>query len=154
MIHPPYALPCPRLKPLSLNLNYYSEKDLEHIFMSSSSWSLISQILWPFFELLAKTSEGVSSPTKELSLRDRLSVAYSVTLPSSAMSIFLRSFLTVSQDLKVNLCGLQQDKRSDGNGKNNDNVVGIARRFPCYSYTVGPYGKGPTSNYTTCTYSN
>ena len=35
------------------------------------------------------------------------------------------SFLTVSPDLKVNLCGLQQDKRSDGKCKNND--VGIAR---------------------------
>ena len=63
-----------------------------------------------------------------------------------------KSFLTGSQDLKVNLFGLQQDKRSDGNGKNND--VGIAGRFPCCSYTVGPYGKGPTSDYTTCTYSN
>ena len=63
-----------------------------------------------------------------------------------------KNFLTVSQDLKVNLCGLQQDKHSDGNGKNND--VGIARQFPRYSYTVGPYAKGPTSNYTTCTYSN
>ena len=68
-----------------------------------------------------------------------------------------KSFLTGSQDLKVNLCGLQQDKHSDGNGKNND--VGIAGRFPCYSYTgysytVGPYGKGPTGDYTTCTYSN
>ena len=60
-----------------------------------------------------------------------------------------KSFLLGSQDLKVNLCGLQQDKRSDGKGKNN---VGIAWRFPCYSYTVGPYGKGPTGNYTTCTY--
>ena len=58
----------------------------------------------------------------------------------------------MSQDLKVNLCGFQQDKRSDGNGKNYD--VGIARRFPRYSYTVGPYGKGPTSDYTTCIYSN
>ena len=36
-----------------------------------------------------------------------------------------KSFLTGSQDLKVNLFGLQQDKCSDGNGKNND--VGIAR---------------------------
>ena len=62
-----------------------------------------------------------------------------------------KSFLLGSQDLKVNLCGLQQDKRSDGKAKNN---VGIARQFPCYSYTVGPYGKGPTSDYTTCTYSN
>ena len=60
-----------------------------------------------------------------------------------------KSFLLGSQDLKVNLCGLQQDKRSDGKGKNN---VGIARQFPRYSYTVGPYGKGPTGNYTTCTY--
>ena len=57
-----------------------------------------------------------------------------------------KSFLLGSQDLKVNLCGLQQDKRSDSKGKNN---VGIARRFPCYSYTVGPYGKGPTGDYTT-----
>ena len=64
----------------------------------------------------------------------------------------LKIFLLGSQDLKVNLCGLQQDKHSDGKGKNND--LGIARRFPCYSYTVGPYGKGPTSDYTTCTYSN
>ena len=63
-----------------------------------------------------------------------------------------KSFLTGSQDLKVNLFRLQQDKCSDGNGKNND--VGIARRFPCCSYTVGQYGKGPTSDYTTCTYSN
>ena len=63
-----------------------------------------------------------------------------------------KSFLTGSQDLKVNLFGLQQDKHSDGNGKNND--VGITRRFPHYNYTVGPYGKGPTSDYTTCTYSN
>ena len=61
-------------------------------------------------------------------------------------------FLLGSQDLKVNLCGLQQDKHSDGNGKNNDDM-GIAGWFLCYSYTVGPYGKGPTSNYTTCTYS-
>ena len=58
----------------------------------------------------------------------------------------------MSQDLKVNLFGLQQDKRSDSNGKNND--VGIAGQFPCCSYTVGPYGKGPTGDYTTCTYSN
>ena len=63
-----------------------------------------------------------------------------------------KSFLTGSQDLKVNLCGLQQDKHNDGNGKNND--VGIAGQFPRYSYTVGLYGKGPTGNYTTCTYSN
>ena len=62
-----------------------------------------------------------------------------------------KSFLLGSQDLKVNLCGLQQDKCSDGKGKNN---VGIAGQFPRYSYTVGPYGKGPTSDYTTCTYSN
>ena len=60
-----------------------------------------------------------------------------------------KSFLLGSQDLKVNLCGLQQDKHSDSKGKNN---VGIAQRFPHYSYTVGPYGKGPTSDYTTCTY--
>ena len=60
-----------------------------------------------------------------------------------------KSFLLGSQDLRVNLCGLQQDKRSDGKGKNN---VGIAGQFPRYSYTVGPYGKGPTGNYTTCTY--
>ena len=53
--------------------------------------------------------------------------------------IRFKSFLLGSQDLKVNLCGLQQDKCSDGKGKNND--VGIARRFPCYSYTVVPYGK-------------
>ena len=33
-------------------------------------------------------------------------------------------------------------------------IMGIARQFPCYSYTVGPYGKGPTGDYTTCTYSN
>ena len=38
--------------------------------------------------------------------------------------VVFKSFLTGSQDLKVNLFGLQQDKRSDGNGKNND--VGIA----------------------------
>ena len=63
-----------------------------------------------------------------------------------------KSFLTRSQDLKVNLSRVQQDKRSDGNGKNND--VGIAGGFPRCSYTVGPYGKGPTSDYTTCTYSN
>ena len=63
-----------------------------------------------------------------------------------------KSFLLGSQDLKVNLCGLQQEKRSDGKSKNND--VGIARRFPHYSYTVGLYGKGPTGDYTTCTYSN
>ena len=30
-------------------------------------------------------------------------------------------------------------------------IVGITRQFPCYSYTAGPYGKGPTGNYTTCT---
>ena len=60
-----------------------------------------------------------------------------------------KSFLLGSQDLKVNLCGLQQDKCSDGKGKNN---VGITGQFPRYSYTVGPYGKGPTGNYTTCTY--
>ena len=60
-----------------------------------------------------------------------------------------KSFLLGSQDLKVNLCGLQQDKHSDSKGKNN---VGIARQFPRYSYTVGPYGKGPTGDYTTCTY--
>ena len=64
-----------------------------------------------------------------------------------------KGFLLESQDLKVNLCGLQQDKRSDGNGKNNDDV-GITRQFPRYSYTVGPYGKGPTGDYSTCTYSN
>ena len=62
-----------------------------------------------------------------------------------------KSFLLGSQDLKVNLCGLQQDKCSDGKGKND---VGIAGQFPCYSYTVGPYGKGPTGNYTTCTHNN
>ena len=66
--------------------------------------------------------------------------------------LLFKSFLTVSQDLKVNLCGLQQDKRSDGIGKNND--VGITGRFPCCSYTVGLYGTGPTGDYTTCTYSN
>ena len=65
---------------------------------------------------------------------------------------YIKSFLTVSQDLKVNLFGLQQDKHSDGNGKNND--VGIAWRFPRCNYTVGPHGKGPTGDYTTCTYSN
>ena len=32
---------------------------------------------------------------------------------------FFKSFWLGSQDLKVNLCGLQQDKRSDGKGKNN-----------------------------------
>ena len=63
-----------------------------------------------------------------------------------------KSFLTGSQDLKVNLFGLQQDKRSDGNGKNND--MGSAGWFPRCSYTVGLYGKGPTGNYSTCTYSN
>ena len=31
-------------------------------------------------------------------------------------------------------------------------IMGIAGQFPHYSYTVGPYGKGPTGNYTTCTY--
>ena len=62
-----------------------------------------------------------------------------------------KSFLLGSQDLKVNLCGLQQDIRSDGKSKK---IVGIAGRFPCYSYTVGPYGKGPTGDYTTCTYSS
>ena len=60
-----------------------------------------------------------------------------------------KSFLLGSQDLKVNLCGLQQDIHSDGKSKK---IVGIAGRFPRYSYTLGPYGKGPTSNYTTCTY--
>ena len=25
--------------------------------------------------------------------------------------------------------------------------VGIAQQFPCYSYTVGPYSSGPTSDY-------
>ena len=59
-----------------------------------------------------------------------------------------KSFLLGSQDLKVNLCGLQQDIRSDGKSKK---IVGITGRFPRYSYTVGPYGKGPTSDYTTCT---
>ena len=62
-----------------------------------------------------------------------------------------KSFLLGSQDLKVNLCGLRQDKRSDGKSKK---IVGIAGRFPRYSYTVGPYGKGPTGNYSTCTYSS
>ena len=33
-------------------------------------------------------------------------------------------------------------------------IVGIAGRFPHYSYTVGPYGKGPTGDYTTSTYSS
>ena len=51
-----------------------------------------------------------------------------------------KSFLLGSQDLKVNLCGLQQDIRSDSKSKK---IVGITRRFPCYSYTVGPYGKDP-----------
>ena len=37
----------------------------------------------------------------------------------SKMGHTFKSFLTGSQDLKVNLCGLQQDKHSDGNGKNN-----------------------------------
>ena len=60
-----------------------------------------------------------------------------------------KSFLLGSQDLKVNLCGLQQDIRSGGKSKK---IVGIARQFPRYSYTVGLYGKGPTSDYTTCTY--
>ena len=60
-----------------------------------------------------------------------------------------KSFLLGSQDLKVNLCGLQQDIRSDGKSKK---IVGITRQFPCYSYTVGLYGKGPTGDYTTCTY--
>ena len=50
----------------------------------------------------------------------------------------------MSQDLKVNLCGLQQDKRSDGNGKNND-VMGSVQQFPRCKYTVGPYGSGPTT---------
>ena len=31
-------------------------------------------------------------------------------------------------------------------------IVGIAEQFPCYNYTVGPYGKGPTGDYTKCTY--
>ena len=31
-------------------------------------------------------------------------------------------------------------------------IMGITRQFPHYSYTVGPYGKGPTGDYTTCTY--
>ena len=62
-----------------------------------------------------------------------------------------KSFLLGSQDLKVNLCGLQQDIHSDGKSKK---IVGIAWQFPHYSYTVGPYGKGPTGDYTTCTYSN
>ena len=48
-----------------------------------------------------------------------------------------KSFLLGSQDLKVNLCGLQQDIRSDGKSKK---IVGIAGWFPRYSYTVGPYG--------------
>ena len=30
--------------------------------------------------------------------------------------------------------------------------VGIAQRFSCCSYTVGPYGSGPTSDYTTYLY--
>ena len=60
-----------------------------------------------------------------------------------------KSFLLGSQDLKVNLCGLQQDKCSDGKSKK---IVGIAGQFPRYGYTVGPYGKGPTSDYITCTY--
>ena len=62
-----------------------------------------------------------------------------------------KSFLLGSQDLKVNLCGLQQDIRSDGKSKK---IVGITGWFPRYSYTVGPYGKGPTGDYTTCTYSS
>ena len=33
-------------------------------------------------------------------------------------------------------------------------VVGITQQFPHYSYTVGAYGKGPTGDYTTCTYSS
>ena len=60
-----------------------------------------------------------------------------------------KSFLLGSQDLKVNLCRLQQDKRSDSKGKND---VGIAEQNPHYSYTLGTYGKGPTGDYTTCTY--
>ena len=59
-----------------------------------------------------------------------------------------KSFLLGSQDLKINLCELQQDICSDGKSKK---IVGIAQRFPHYSYTVGPYGKGPTGDYTTCT---
>ena len=35
-----------------------------------------------------------------------------------------KSFLLGLQDLKVNLCGLQQDKRSDGKGKNNVGIAG------------------------------
>ena len=65
-----------------------------------------------------------------------------------------KSFPTVSQDLKVNLCGLQQDNRVMVMVRIKNDDVGIAGRFPCCSYTVGPYGKGPTSDYTTCTYSN
>ena len=67
------------------------------------------------------------------------------------MEEIFKSFLLGSQDLKVNLCGLQQDICSDGESKK---IVGITRQFPCYSYTVGPYGKGPTGDYTTCTYSS
>ena len=63
----------------------------------------------------------------------------------------LKSFLLGLQDLKVNLCGLQQDICSDGKSKK---IVGIAGQFPRYSYTVGPYVKGPTGDYTTCTYSS
>ena len=70
-------------------------------------------------------------------------------MASYVMVSAFKSFLLGSQDLKVNLCGLQQDKRSDGKSKK---IVGIAQQFPCYSYTVGPYGKGPTGDYTTCTY--
>ena len=69
-------------------------------------------------------------------------------IPSRCLYAF-KSFQLGSQDLKVNLCGLQQDKHSDGKSKK---IVGIARRFPGYSYTVGLYGKGPTGDYTKCTY--
>ena len=59
-----------------------------------------------------------------------------------------KSFLRMSRDLKVNLFWIATryvvmvKVRKD---------VGITRQFPHYSYTVGPYGKGPTSDYTTCT---
>ena len=62
-----------------------------------------------------------------------------------------KSFLQLSQDLKVNLFGLQQDIRSDSVVRK---IMGIAGWFPRYSYTMGPYGKEPTGDYTTCTYSS
>ena len=92
----------------------------------SSSVRLLWQLLYHLTFL--SDSEDASSSIWQMMFGHVIQKAFSTSLDGiSTVDTFeasFKSFLTGSQDLKVNLFGLQQDKRSDGNGKNND--VGIA----------------------------